>query len=74
MSLAAACMISLSGFWITATHVPLVADAGRGRVAWGTAVFHTASGPLILALARWLVVVDLREPEERPTQTELRRR
>ncbi len=60
-------MSCLGGSWITATHIPLLADAGRGRAQWGTAFFHITSGPLILVLSLWLVALELREPAGRPT-------
>ncbi len=69
LSLAAVCLSCVGGSWITATHIPLLADAGRGRVPWGTALFHIAAGPLILALSLWLVVLELREPEPRAGQS-----
>lgn len=62
-SLALACAIALAGLWITATHVPLLADAGRGLVPWGTAWFHAAPGALILALALALVLHEARAPQ-----------
>lgn len=63
LTMGLACVIALAGMWITVTHVPLLLDAGRGLVPWGTACFHTASGPLILALALVLVARELRAPE-----------
>jgi hypothetical protein len=63
LSMGLACAIALAGMWITATHVPLLLDAGRGVVPWGTALFHTASGPVILALALARVLRELRLPE-----------
>lgn len=62
-SLGIAATIVLAGLWITATHVPLLLEAGRGAVPWATACFHTASGPLILALALALALHEARAPE-----------
>lgn len=42
--------IALSGLWMTATHVPLVAQALRDEVAMGSAAYHTAPGVAVLAL------------------------
>ena len=36
--------ILLAGFWMVATHVPLVAQARRGEVTDGVAAYHTAPG------------------------------
>lgn len=60
-SLAAACLIALAGLWVTATHVPLLADAGRGLAPWGAAIFHSTPGLVILALSLRLVAGELRE-------------
>lgn len=62
-SLGIAAAIVLAGLWITTTHVPLLLDAGRGVVPWATACFHTASGPLILALGVALALHEARTPE-----------
>ncbi len=66
LSLSAVCTVCLAGLWITATHVPLLADAAAGRVAWGTACLHAASGPVILALGLWLVGSDLADGADAP--------
>lgn len=42
--------ITLAGLWMTATHVPLVAQATRDEVSYGTAAYHTVPGLLVLAL------------------------
>jgi len=36
--------ILLAGFWMIATHVPLVTQSRRGEVPGGTAAYHTAPG------------------------------
>jgi hypothetical protein len=41
--------ILLAGLWMTATHVPLVAQATRDEVSYGTAAYHTVPGLLVLA-------------------------
>lgn len=42
--------VLLAGLWMTATHVPLVAQATRDEVAAGAAAYHTAPGLAVLAL------------------------
>lgn len=42
--------ILLAGFWMVATHVPLVAQARRGEVLGGTAAYHTAPGVAVMLL------------------------
>ena len=63
-SLATACTMTLAGLWITATHVPLLSQASDDLVPWGTAFFHIATGPLIVGLSLWLVMLELRTPED----------
>lgn len=42
--------ILLAGFWMVATHVPLVAQARRGEVTNGVAAYHTAPGVAVMLL------------------------
>lgn len=42
--------VVLAGLWMTATHVPLVAQATRDEVTAGTAAYHTAPGLVVLAV------------------------
>lgn len=42
--------ILLAGFWMVATHVPLVAQARRGEVTGGVAAYHTAPGVAVMLL------------------------
>lgn len=42
--------ILLAGFWMVATHLPLVAQARRGEVPGGTAAYHTAPGVAVILL------------------------
>lgn len=42
--------ILLAGFWMVATHVPLVAQARRGEVPGGTAAYHTVPGVAVMLL------------------------
>ncbi len=46
---AAVCL--LAGLWATSTHVPLLIQAGQGHVSWGAALFHSAPGPVIMAVS-----------------------
>lgn len=41
--------IFLAGLWMAATHVPLIAQAGRGEAPWGATVYHSASAAIVLA-------------------------
>ncbi len=59
-SLTAACTIALASLWVTATHFPLLADAGRGLAPWGAAIFHSTPGLVLLAFSLWLVAIELR--------------
>ena len=43
-------LVVLSGIWMTATHVPLVAQASRDEVTTGAAAYHTTPGLVVLAL------------------------
>lgn len=42
--------VLLAGFWMVATHVPLVAQARRGEVTGGVAAYHTAPGVAVTLL------------------------
>lgn len=48
----------LAGFWVLATHVPLIADAAHGKAAWGSALWHASTALPIVVLALWTVVRD----------------
>lgn len=48
----------LAGFWIFATHVPLVADAADGRAAWGATVWHASTALPIVGLSLWILLRD----------------
>lgn len=47
----------LAGFWMLVTHVPLVADAARGREPWGAALWHATAAAPVVILAAWCVLV-----------------
>lgn len=42
--------IFLAGFWMTATHVPLVLQAARDQAPWGATIYHSLPGLAVLAL------------------------
>jgi hypothetical protein len=46
----------LAGLWQTATHVPLVFDAGGAAAPWDAVLLHSVAGPMILVLALWLTL------------------
>ena len=62
-------IVTLAGLWMTATHIPLLAQARRHEVTWGAAWFHTMPGLVVLALgivwaaAHW---ADAAPPDDRP--------
>lgn len=51
--------IALAGLWITATHAPLLIDAGAGNVGWAAALWHSLPGiaifigALLTTVALW---------------------
>lgn len=42
--------VVLAGFWMTATHAPLVLQGVRGQAPWGATIYHTLPGLAVLAL------------------------
>ncbi len=48
--LACGLLVALSGVWMTATHVPLVVQAGGGGISWAAVAYHAAPGLAVLAL------------------------
>jgi hypothetical protein len=42
--------IVLAGFWMTATHLPLVLQATREQAPWGATVYHSLPGVAVLML------------------------
>jgi len=51
----------LAGFWVLATHVPLLIDAGQGQQGWGTALWHFSTSLPIVLVAMWIF---LRQSED----------
>ena len=42
--------VLLAGFWMLATHLPLVAQATRGEAPWPGTIYHTASTLAVFGL------------------------
>lgn len=47
---------ALAGFWVLATHVPLVADAARADESWGPALWHAGTALPLLAVSVWVAL------------------
>lgn len=47
---AAGLAVVLAGFWMVATHLPLVLQATRQQAPWGATVYHSAPGLAVLGL------------------------
>lgn len=46
----------LAGFWVLATHVPLLADAARPvGASWAAALWHFSTAVPVVALSLWCV-------------------
>ncbi len=43
-------VIVLAGFWMTATHLPLVLQATRSEAPWGATIHHSLPGLAVLVL------------------------
>ncbi|MDQ3630405.1 MAG: hypothetical protein M3417_03835 [Actinomycetota bacterium] len=46
----------LAGFWVLATHAPLLAEAARANLSWSAALWHSATALPIVALSLWCVL------------------
>ncbi len=46
----------LAGFWVLATHVPLVSDAINGKASWGATVWHASTALPVVLLSLWVVL------------------
>lgn len=42
--------VALAGFWMTATHLPLIGQAMRAEAPWTATVFHSLPGLAVLIL------------------------
>lgn len=60
-ALLAAGVIFLAGFWVLATHLPLVQDAADDRTTWEAAIWHSISALPIVGLAAWFVLRSIPE-------------
>jgi|GEM_PF-2467571 len=52
----------LAGFWVFATHVPLVSDAANSRLPWDAAIWHSIAALPVVALACWFVLRSIPDP------------
>jgi predicted membrane channel-forming protein YqfA (hemolysin III family) len=52
----------LAGFWVFATHLPLVQDAANSRLPWDAALWHSIAALPIVGLAIWFVVRSIPAP------------
>lgn len=50
LTLMSGLVVLLAGLWMTATHVPLVAQAARGEAPTGATAYHSVPGLVVLAL------------------------
>jgi hypothetical protein len=48
----------LAGFWVLATHVPLIVQAFQGKAAWGSTLWHASTAVPLVALSLWTVLED----------------
>ena len=46
----------LAGFWVLATHVPLLSDATQGKEQWGPAIWHSITAVPVVALSLWVLL------------------
>ncbi|MDP8932265.1 MAG: hypothetical protein M3O70_27825 [Actinomycetota bacterium] len=69
---AAGLVVILAGFWMAATHAPLLLQATRGEAPWDATVHHSLPGLVILVLgvfwsATWWDDVDQQPPDQAET-------
>ena len=50
LRLIAGMTVLLTGMWMLATHLPLVAQATRGEAPWAGTIYHTASALAVFGL------------------------
>jgi hypothetical protein len=46
----------LAGWWVLATHIPLLSDASDGTAQWGTALWHASTSLPIIIVSLWFVL------------------
>ena len=49
----------LAGFWIAATHVPLVFEAVDGVTGWSAALLHVSAGLPVLGAGAWMLLAPI---------------
>jgi hypothetical protein len=54
----------LASFWVTSTHVPLIAEAARGESDWGAAILHNTAGLPVALVSLWILATALLAPTE----------
>lgn len=54
---------TLAGFWIVATHVPLLAEALDGVTPWGGALLHLSAGLPVLGAGGLMLLAPLRSAD-----------
>ncbi len=64
----------LAALFETATHAPLLLEAGRGITPWGPALLHSTLAPVITLIAVWLtaravMTIPPDSPGERASRT-----
>jgi len=62
VALLAAGVSFLAGFWVLATHLPLLQDASEKLVSWEAAIWHSIAALPIVGLACWFVLRSIPEP------------
>lgn len=55
-ALFAAGLCFLAGFWVLATHVPLLQDASEELVSWEAAIWHSIAAVAIVVVAGWFLM------------------
>ena len=64
VAVAAGALAVLTGFWTTATHVPVLPVAADGELSWAAALLHVSAGPPLLAASLALLVRETRQAAE----------
>jgi len=52
----------LAGFWVLATHAPLIGDAALSDQPWDAAIWHSIAALPIVVLACWCVIRSTPDP------------
>lgn len=68
---AAGLAIVVAGFWMDATHAPLVLQATRSEAPWGATLHHSLPGLAVLALGvGWCLVFRPDSPAPTPVEND----